>query len=63
MTKNTAILTASVLSSLAVFLLTFFLVYDDTQATIGSVTAAILTALLFWISFMMLSWLIRVFTK
>ncbi|MBA2369448.1 MAG: hypothetical protein H0V82_10560 [Candidatus Protochlamydia sp.] len=63
LTINSKIKWASLFSSLLVFILSFLLFYDDNQKIAGSLSAALLCALLFWISFIMLSWIARVFTK
>ena len=63
MTVNSKIKWASLISSLLVFVFSFLLFYDDNQKIAGSFSAAILCALLFWLSFIMLSWLVRVFIK
>lgn len=41
----------------------FALFYGETQEWIGSLTAAILSAILVLISFMILSWLLKAFLK
>lgn len=62
-TINSKIKWASLISSLLVFVFSFLLFYDDNQKIAGSFSAAFLCALLFWVSFIMLSWLVRVFTR
>jgi hypothetical protein len=62
-TINSKIKWASLFSSLLVFVFSFLLFYEDNQKIAGSLSAALLCALLFWVSFIMLSWLARVFTR
>lgn len=40
------------------FLGSFFIVYSETQKFMGSLTAAILTAALCWVSYVLVRWLI-----
>jgi predicted RND superfamily exporter protein len=49
--------------SLVVFILTFFILFRETQEIFSSLTAAIFSALLVWGALIIISWLIRVFTK
>lgn len=49
--------------SAIVLVLGFLLFYGDTHEPIGSFVAAALSAILTWVSFLMLSWLVQVFLK
>ena len=49
--------------SIIVFIYSFFLFYNDTQAWVGSLSAAVLSAGLVFVSLTMLRWLVQVFIK
>jgi hypothetical protein len=51
------------IATLAIFLLGFFLFYSQTAELLSSLVAAVLSAALVWISFIMIGWLSQVFTK
>ncbi|CUI16810.1 hypothetical protein PNK_1193 [Candidatus Protochlamydia naegleriophila] len=51
------------LVSVLVFIFGTILFYNDTKNLLSSLSAAILSALLVLISFIMISWLAQVFTK
>ena len=50
-------------SSLLTLIVGFLLFYNKTQEPIGSLTAAILSAALVWISCIMLEWIVQIFIK
>ena len=51
------------IGTLITFLVGFFLFYSQTVELLGSLAAALLSAALVWISFVMIGWLAQVFTK
>lgn len=53
----------SYVASALIFIFCFILFYNDSKETISSLFAALLTALLTLVSFIMIGWLIQVFTK
>ncbi len=54
---------AGYLVSFLVFIFATILFYNDTKNLLSSLSAAVLSALLVLISFIMISWLAQVFTK